>query len=154
MFSALMVDSTAARLSTSLAVLLPKHCWRSQTVSKGRSDRGQIGEGDLFFFQYISSFSVLCFGNQTAGCSFPLLSRSVRLQAGLGCRLGSATLPYRCGSSPWLLTIRGGISGGKGFQEMLFGCWAQNALFPWWLCVKSVCPYLFLPKLISQLAAV
>lgn len=36
MCSALMAASTAARPSTSLAVLLPKHCWRSQTVSKGK----------------------------------------------------------------------------------------------------------------------
>lgn len=36
MSSTLMAASTAARLSTLRAVLLPKHCWRSQTVSKGR----------------------------------------------------------------------------------------------------------------------
>lgn len=97
---------------------------------KGRCDGGQMGGGILFSSFLASVFCLLAKQSAAVLLWRALLGYSLALVADWW------DLPYRCGSWPRLPTV------GEGFQEILLTCWAQNCLFPWRLCVKSVWPYL------------
>lgn len=60
-FSTPTAAYTAARLSTLLAVLLPKPCWRSQTVSNRRTNALQMAETFFSFWCVFSRFVVISF---------------------------------------------------------------------------------------------